>query len=309
MSLYIRTPLKPLTRINERCGKNFLVKMECYQPDGSFKIRGVSRLCEDVKARGYKRIVSASGGNSGHAAACCARELGLSCTVVIPDAASSYMADVIRREGATVITHGQIFDDARDYALQIVENDKTAYFLHPFDHPILWEGHSTLVDELKEQTEKPDAIVLSVGGGGLFNGVIEGLDRNGWGDVPVIAAEVEGAPKFHKALEAGHPVELTSITTLANTLAGKTVSEMTVKYVKSHNVLPYLTNDKSAAHAVLEFVEDFRILVELACGASMSVAYELPPVVTPFQNVVIIACGGAGVNLKLLNEYRQIFGL
>lgn len=309
MSLFIRTPLKPLTRINERCGKNFLVKMECYQPDGSFKIRGVSRLCEEVKAQGYKRIVSASGGNSGHAAAYCARELGLPCTVVIPDAASSYMADVIRREGATVITHGKIFDDARDYALQIVENDDKAYFLHPFDHPLLWEGHSTLVDELKEQTEKPDAIVLSVGGGGLFNGVIEGLDRNGWGDVPVIAVEVEGAPKFHKALEAGHPVELTSITTLANTLAGKTVSEMTVKYAKTHNVLPYLTDDKSAANAVLEFVEDFRILVELACGASMSVAYDLPPVVAPFQNVVVIACGGAGVNLPLLNEYRRIFGL
>lgn len=309
MSLFIRTPLKPLTRINERCGKNFLIKMECYQPDGSFKIRGVSRLCEDVKARGYKRIVCASGGNSGHAAACCARELGLKCTVVIPDAASSYMAAVIRREGAEVITCGKVFDDARDYALKIAADDPAAYFLHPFDHPLLWAGHSTLVDELKEQTERPDAIVLSVGGGGLFNGVIEGLDRNGWGDVPVIAAEVEGAPKFHKALEAGHPVELTSITTLANTLAGKTVSETTVKYAKTHNVLPYLTSDRRAANAVLEFVEDFRILVELACGASMSVAYDLPDVVAPFQNVVVIACGGAGVNLPLLNEYRRIFQL
>ncbi len=309
MSLFIRTPLKPLTRINERCGKNFLIKMECYQPDGSFKIRGVSRLCEDVKARGYKRIVCASGGNSGHAASCCARELGLSCTVVIPDAASSYMADVIRREGAEVITFGKVFDDARDYALKIAANDPAAYFLHPFDHPLLWAGHSTLVDELKEQTEKPDAIVLSVGGGGLFNGVIEGLDRNGWGGVPVIACEVEGAPKFHKALEAGHPVELTSITTLANTLAGKTVSETTVRYAKNHNVLPYLTSDKRAANAVLEFVEDFRILVELACGASMSVAYDLPSVVSPFKNIVIIACGGAGVNLPLLNEHRRIFQL
>ncbi len=309
MSLFISTPLKPLTRINERCGKNFLVKMECYQPDGSFKIRGVSRLVEDVRTRGYERIVCASGGNSGHAAAYCARELGLSCIVVIPDTASSYMADVIRREGAEVITFGTVFDDARDYALEIAANDPAAYFLHPFDHPLLWAGHSTLVDELREQTEKPDAIVLSVGGGGLFNGVIEGLDRNGWGNVPVIAAEVEGAPKFRKALEAGHPVELTSITTLANTLAGKTVSETTVQYAKTHNVISYLTSDKRAANAVLEFIEDFRILVELACGASMSVAYDLPAVVSPFQNIVIIACGGAGVNLPLLNEYRRIFQL
>jgi len=307
--MYVKTPLSPLTRINERCGKNFQVKMECFQPDGSFKIRGVSRLCRELKEKGYKRIICASGGNSGHAASYCARELGMECTVVIPGAASSYMADVIRREGAKVLTAGAIFDDARDRALELVAEDPSAYFLHPFDHPVLWEGHSTVVDELVEQTEKPDAIVLSVGGGGLFNGVIEGIDRHGWADIPIIAVEVEGAPKFRKAIEAGHPVELTKIDTLANTLAGKTVSEKTVEYAKTHSIISYLTSDKRAANGVIEFVEDFRVLVELACGASMSVAYDLPDIVAPFQNVVIIACGGAGVNLPLLLEYKKIFAL
>ena len=309
MSIYVKTPLKPLTRINDRCGKNFQVKMECYQPDGSFKIRGVSRFCEEQKAKGFRKLVCASGGNSGHAAAYCARELGMECTVVIPGSASSYMADVIRREGAQVLTCGEIFDDARDYALEIVKNEPDACFVHPFDHPTLWAGHSTVVDELVEQTAKPDAIVLSVGGGGLFNGVIEGLDRNGWGDVPVIAVEVEGAPKFRRALEAGHPVDLERIDTLANTLAGKHVSQKTVEYAQTHHVISYLTSDRQAANAVLEFVEDFRILVELACGASMSVAYDLPEIVAPYQNVVIIACGGAGVNLPLLLRYKEIFHL
>ena len=211
MSIYVKTPLKPLTRINERTGKNFQIKMECLQPDGSFKLRGVSLLCEHLKAQGVKKLVSASGGNAGHATAYCARELGMDCTVVVPGSPTSYMADVIRREGATVEGVGRIFDDAKERALEIVASDPEAYFVHPFDHPLLWKGHSTIVDELVEQTEKPDAIVLSVGGGGLFNGVIEGLDRNGWGDIPVIAVEVEGAPKFHKALEAGHPVDLEKI--------------------------------------------------------------------------------------------------
>ena len=190
-----------------------------------------------------------------------------------------------------------------------MKNEPDACFVHPFDHPTLWAGHSTVVDELVEQTEKPDAIVLSVGGGGLFNGVIEGMDRNGWGDVPVIAVEVEGAPKFRRALEAGHPVDLERIDTLANTLAGKHVSQKTVEYAQTHNVISHLTSDARAANAVLEFVEDFRILVELACGASMSVAYDLPEIVAPYQNVVIIACGGAGVNLPLLLKYKEIFHL
>lgn len=309
MQLYVETPLKPLTRINERCGKNFNIKMECCQPDGSFKIRGVSNLVQKVYAEGCRRLICASGGNSGHAAAYCAAKLGMRCTVVIPGSASSYMAEVIRREGAEVITSGKIFDDARDVAMELVEKDPDAFFVHPFDHPALWEGNSTLVDELVRQTERPDAIVLSVGGGGLFNGVIMGLDRNGWGDVPVIAVEVEGAPKFRKALEAGHPVDLERIDTLANTLAGKFVSARTVELAQTHNVTSYLTTDRAAANGVLQFVEDFRMLVELACGAPMSLAYDLPDVIAPYQNVVIVACGGAGVNLPLLLEYKRIFGL
>ena len=311
MSLYVKTPLKPLVRINEKTGKNYMVKLESYQPDGSFKIRGISRLCEELKAQGVRELVSSSGGNAGHAAAVCARELGMGCTVVIPDTASSYAAEVIRREGATVLVRGHIFDDARDYALELVRKNPNAYFVHPFDHPSIWAGHSTIVDEIREQMggTAPDAIVLSVGGGGLLNGVIQGMDRNGWSEVPVIAVEVEGAPKFRRALEIGHPVELESIDTLANTLAGKIVSAKSVENAGNHRIISHLVSDRSAAHGVVEFIEDFRILVELACGASMSLAYEQPEVIRPYRNVVIIACGGAGVNLPLLLEYKRIFDL
>lgn len=309
MSAYVKTPLRPLTRVNRRSGRNFQVKLECFQPTGSFKLRGVSRFFEQQQAAGVRRVVCASGGNCGCAAAYCARRMGMECTVVIPGSASSYMAEVIRREGAEVLTAGEIYDDAESYAREIVQKDPSACFLHPFDHPALWAGHSTLVDELAEQTEKPDAIVVSVGGGGLLNGVIEGMDRNGWEDVPVIAVEVEGAPGLRRAMEAGRPVDLERIDTLANTLAGRRVSQQTMDYTRSHTILSHLTTDERAAHAVLEFVEDFRMLVELACGAPMSVAYDLPEIAAPYQNVVIVACGGAGVNLPLLLRYKERFGL
>jgi len=309
MSVYIKTPLRPLTRINRRCGKNFQVKLECFQPTGSFKLRGVSRFFEEQGAKGIRKIVCASGGNCGCAAAYCARRMDMDCTVVIPGTASRYMAEVIKREGAEVLTVGEIYDDAEAYALELAEKDPGACFLHPFDHPALWDGHATLVDELAEQTEKPDAIVVSVGGGGLLNGVIQGMDRNGWGDVPVIAVEVEGAPGFREALKAGHPVDLEKIDTLANTLAGRRVSQQTMDYTKNHTILSYVTTDARAANGTLEFVEDFRILVELACGAPMSVAYDLPEIIAPYQNVVIVACGGAGVNLPLLLRYKELFGL
>jgi L-serine/L-threonine ammonia-lyase len=311
MSLFVKTPLRELTRVNQKSGKHFWVKLESYQPDGSFKIRGVSLLCEQLKAQGIRKIISPSGGNAGHAAAYCASKLGMEATIVVPDTASSYMAEVIRREGATVLTRGHIFDDANAYAMEMAEKDPEAFFMHPFDHPVLWEGHSTIVDEICEQMDgkKPDAIVLSVGGGGLFNGVAQGLDRNGWQDVTMIGVEVEGAPKFRRALEAGHPVRLEHIDTLANTLAGRYISEKTMEYAANHRVISHLVSDRSAVHAVLEFTDDFRILTELACGAPMSVAYELPDIIQPFENIVVIACGGAGMSFDLLAHYKQLFGL
>ena len=309
MKLYLKTPLFPLTRINQKFHKNFQIKMECYQPSGSFKIRGISYVCLDAKKKGISHLICASGGNAGYAVAYCARTLGMKCTIVIPKSASNYMAEVIRREGADVIVHGDIFDDANDFALQITREDKNAMFVHPFENPLLWEGHSTIVDELKEQTDKPDAIVLSVGGGGLLNGVIQGIDRNGWSDVPVIACEVEGAPKFNLSLKAGKPIYLDEIHTLANTLAGKTVSPESIAYAKNHNIISYLTGDANAAHAVFEFIDDFRVIVELACGASMSVAYDEPEIIRPYHHIVVIACGGSGVNLPLLLQYKQIFNL
>jgi L-serine/L-threonine ammonia-lyase len=86
--------------------------------------------------------------------------------------------------------------------------------VHPFDHPDIWQGHSSIVAELNHQLHgaKPDAIILSVGGGGLLNGVVEGLQAVGWGDVPVVAVETEGADSFAAACKAGKLVTLPAIT-------------------------------------------------------------------------------------------------
>lgn len=75
------------------------------------------------------------------------------------------------------------------------------------------EGHTSLVKELEQELrEKPGAIVLSVGGGGLLNGVVEGLHCAGWDDVPIVAMETLGAHSLNAAVKAGHLVTLPEIT-------------------------------------------------------------------------------------------------
>ena len=79
-----------------------------------------------------------------------------------------------------------------------------ARLVHPFDHPYIWEGHASIVDELADSLpKKPDAIVSVVGGGGLLAGLLLGLEKNGWGDVPVVACETQGASKLAQSMEKG----------------------------------------------------------------------------------------------------------
>ena len=153
--------------------------MECYQPVGSFKIRGIGLLCERAAAEGKRRFVSSSGGNAGFAATYAARELGLTATVVVPSTTPDATRDLLSLYGANVIVQGDVWDVADLRARELASAPDAAY-VPPFDHPTLWEGHSSMVDEMAQAGRKPDVVIVSVGGGGLMCGVLEGLHRNGW---------------------------------------------------------------------------------------------------------------------------------
>ncbi len=87
-------------------------------------------------------------------------------------------------------------------------------YVHPFDHPLLWDGHATLVDEVVARGVAFDCGVTNVGGG-LLVGIVAGLRRNGLAQVPVIAAETEGAASVHASVAAGEPVTLPAIASIA----------------------------------------------------------------------------------------------
>jgi L-serine/L-threonine ammonia-lyase len=109
------------------------------------------------------------------------------------------MRETIQQENAAVIEHGESWDDSHAYASELAGQDGTAY-IHPFDDPRIWNGHASIIEEIAHDGLKPDAIVLSVGGGGLLCGVLEGLHRVGWTGIPVIAAETEGAADRRRRL-------------------------------------------------------------------------------------------------------------
>jgi len=129
--------------------------------------------------------------------------------------------------------------------------------------------------------------------------------RNGWSDVPVLAVETEGARSFADSVAAGKLVTLPQITSIATTLGAKTVTPKLMEWVQKHDIRPLVVADKTAVDACLRFADDLRVVVEPACGASLSVLYEHAEVMADFESVLMVVCGGAGVSMEQLLAWKQ----
>lgn len=305
MSLHVQTPCLDSMAISNTIGKSVLLKMECFQPTGSFKIRGIGLLCEESVRSGKSHFISSSGGNAGYAVAYAGRKLGAKVTVIVPETTPWEVCQQIKLEGAEVRVHGAVWDESHNCALKLSQKLGAAY-IPPFDHPIIWRGHSTIVDEIVQQCrQRPDAIVLSVGGGGLLCGVVEGLSRNNWQDVPIIGVETEGAASLSASVTKGRLVTLDRINTIATSLGAKQVADQAFKYAQTHPIVPFTVSDASAIDACQKFLYDHRVLVEPACGAALSVVYNDAQVVKSALSIMVIVCGGIGVSAQRIVEWQQ----
>lgn len=303
MPLHIETPLVESRPLGRAAGCRVWLKLEPLQPSGSFKLRGIGLACETYHARGVRRFVSSSGGNAGLAVAYAGRKLAVPVTVVVPETTSARAMELLRLDGAEVIVHGASWQEANEVALSLVGADDA--FIHPFDDPLVWQGHSTLIDEIRSTGLKPDAVVLSVGGGGLLCGIAEGLQRSGWNDVSIIAVETEGAASFHAALAAGAPVELDRITSVATSLGARRVCERSVQWSREHPIRSVLVGDRSSLAACERFLADHRILVEPACGASLAVPYERASDMAGYDDVLVIVCGGVTATIDQIRRWAE----
>jgi L-serine/L-threonine ammonia-lyase len=302
--LHLDTPLFRTTASYSASNRPLWLKLDALQPAGSFKLRGVGRLCQHEVENGAREIFCASGGNAGIAAAHAGRALGVPDTIVVPETTSEEVRQSIEATGAAVLVHGSVFDETNAYAIKLADARKAAY-VHPFDHPLLWEGHGTLIDEVVAKGAGFDCVIASVGGGGLLAGIVAGLKKNGLSHVPVIAVETEGAASFHASIAAGDRITLPAITSIANSLGARQVAQHVFDLPKHHPVESLTVTDAEAVAACLKFADAYRILVEPACGAALAVADAHPDILERFNNPLIEVCGGIGVSLEKLKMWKE----
>ncbi len=297
----IAIPTPVLTSITNN---NLFYKMECYQPTGSFKPRGMEVIVKHYMANGKNSFITSSGGNAGYGLAYVCKNLGVNLNVVVPKTTAKIMIDKIKALGANVEIIGEDWNEADEYAQKRALQTETTY-IHPFDHPKLWEGYSKIIDECAEQMEKPDKIILSVGGGGLLCGVLNGLERNEWGTIQIVTAETKGAAAFFKSYKAKSLVTLNKIDTIATSISAKRVSEESFKKSLNFNIQPSVVTDNEAVEACTDFFKQYNILVEPACGAALALGKKLSNKYTN-EKIVTIVCGGSGFSLEqYLNYYKK----
>ena len=305
--IHHRTPLLRSTQLSEHLGRDVWLKLDSAQPTASFKLRGMGCVCERAVENGATRLITSSGGNAGLAVAYAARQLDTPVVVVVPERTSALMRDRIAAEGADVRVHGEVWDDAHAHAETLAE--KEGFLVHPFDHPDVWDGNATVIEEcvqpFTDAGDRPGVVLVAVGGGGLLLGVLQGLRNVGWTDCAVLGVETTGAASLGAALMANRLVTLPGIDSIALTLGAKTVAPAAFEQARDWPVTPVQVTDTTAVDAVERFLDDHRVLVEPACGAPLSLVYDRHRALDASDGpVLVIVCGGASATRGSLAEWR-----
>lgn len=249
--------------------------------------------------------------------------MGQQCIVVVPATTSILMQSMIEEAGAQVIVHGNCIAESDELVRSLVAQDPRGVYVSPFNHEDIWSGNSTLIDELHTQLNgvAPDAIVCSVGGGGLLNGILLGLEKYGWTETTILAMETDGADSLHKSLRADRVITLKKITSIAKSLGVSRISDKTWELISARNEMAALNTglkgavrsavlpDAEAAMACVRFLDSEEIVLEPACGVSVASAYnglleERVPGFNSDSTVVVVVCGGSTVNRKNLLDYE-----
>lgn len=272
-------------------------------------------MCK-AKEEGFNGIVCPSGGNAGLASAFAARKLGLKAVIVVMNCISDEVVARIRDEKADVIKFGDSSDQTIGEAQRLAK-ENNYMFVHPFNHEVIWKGHSTLVDEIIEQLngEQPSLIVTCCGGGGLFSGIMTGLERRKLYTTGVLVMETREASSFNNMVKNNYkPIDV-KCNSIAKTLCSINVCLKAAEFAKDDKflIISKTVTDDEAIKAVLDFANQQRILLEASCATVIAALYNgmVKEVLEEHKNslssgpVVLIVCGGCDINVDMIIKWKQ----
>jgi threonine dehydratase len=296
----IESPLEEAPNLSRRLGNTLLLKREDMQPVFSFKLRGAyNKMVGLTRAQLKRGVVAASAGNHAQGVALSAQVLGCEATIVMPATTPAIKVDAVAKRGASVVLHGDSYDDAYKHAREIARAEKKT-FVHPYDDPDVIAGQGTIGMELLRQSRAPiDAVFVPVGGGGLIAGIAAYIKRLR-PEVRIIGVEPEEADAMARSLCKKERVVLHQVGIFADGVAVKQVGEETFRLCQQYVDEVIRVDNDAICAAIKDVFEDTRSILEPAgalgvAGAKAWAAREK----ARNRNLVAIA-SGANMNFDRL---------
>ena len=250
-------------------GGELILKLDCLQPSGSFKIRGASNTVASLSAAQLQRgLITASGGNHGMAVAYAASRQGAPAVIYLPTSTPARKVAQLAKLGADVVVEGAVWDDANAAALARAAAAGLSY-VHPFADPRVIAGQGTAALEFLAQAPDLDVLLISIGGGGLIAGAALAA-KSIRPQMRVIGIEPEGAATLFESRRAGHPVQLTSITTTAGSLAPRQSTATNFELIEAHVDDIILVTDADMKAAACWLWDELGIAAEMAAAAGIA---------------------------------------
>ncbi len=286
----LRTPMARSAALGEVAGVPVYLKLEHHQTTGSFKLRGATNavlsLTPEERARG---VVAASTGNHGRALAHAAKEQGAVATICMSQLVSDNKVSEIRRLGAEVRIVGHSQDEAQQEVERLVA-EKGMAMVPPFDHADVIAGQGTLGLEIMEQLPETAAVLVPLSGGGLAAGVaaaVKGMNPK----TRVIGLTMRRGAAMKASIDAGHPVQIEEMPSLADSLGGGIGLDNALTFAMCSDLLDdvILLSEEEIAVGMRHAYAAEREIIEGA--GAVGIAALLAGRISPSGSVVVILSG------------------
>lgn len=237
------------------------LKPENMQKTGAYKIRGayykISTLTDEERNKG---LITASAGNHAQGVAYAAKLYNAKAVIVMPTTTPLMKVNRTKAYGAEVILHGDVYDEACNYALKLAEENGYT-FIHPFDDLDVATGQGSIAMEIIKELPTVDIILVPIGGGGLATGVstlAKLLNPN----IKIIGVEPAGANCMQESLKKGEVITLPGVDTIADGTAVKTPGSNIFPYIQENLDDIITIEDNELIGAFLDMLENHKMLAE-----------------------------------------------
>jgi len=308
-----KTPFSYAPKLSKTSGYEVYLKKENLQNTGSFKLRGafnkIAALSESERLKG---VVAASAGNHAQGVALASEYFDIPATIIMPETTPLTKIDGVKSYGAEVVLSGANYDEAYAYAVEYAKKHNR-FFVHPFADEQVIAGQGTIALEIFDKCEKPDAILVPIGGGGLISGIAVAVKEIS-PETKVIGVAASGAPAMKLSFDEKRPIDTTSVRTIADGIAVRDTSPVTLEYILKYVDSIVLVDDEEIANAILYLLEKQKLVVEGAGAVSVAALIHHKLSLPKGAKVVSLLSGGnidvtmlsVIIEKGLLKSYRKM---